>query len=193
MKFYLLLFLSLISGCATVVDFQKEEVNSEITYPPISILVNDGNIKYTTSCMEFGCYTFSKKDSYYILRSLNRANKFQNVAEGHGPYEYRVNIEFTRSQKDSGGVLLSKILIGAVTLFLIPIPSDADFVANFEVLKGKEKIASYRYLEEKQELIWILQSPNRNMDAAAGYFISKFIKDLEKEKIFGSSSSDTRT
>lgn len=184
MKILLLAMAFLLSACATVVNFEKPTYDNSSKFPRISILVNNGVVGSVVSCGDFGCYEFPDKHHYYIYESLRSSEKFENVLVSEDGNGYQLLIQFSHFYSEENHVYFPKLFIGALTLFMVPIPIEGEFRAEFKLLKDRKPIKTYEYYEKKGELQWIFQARNRNMEAASEYFVSRFIQDAERDDVF---------
>ena len=132
-KITLILLILNLTACATVVKFDDVSYNTNKTYPPIFVLVNDGHVDTVQSCGVAGCYTFPEKRHYYIFQSLKKSGRFEAVHENQLGGNHQLFIAFEQLLTDPPSLQFAKLMLSAITLFLIPIPVEVEYIAEFKL------------------------------------------------------------
>ncbi len=179
-----------ISGCAAPNKFQMYSTESTVAYPPISIIVNDGNVYTSTTCGQYGCNSYVDQTHLYALNSLRDTNRFGRVDINNAYSEYKIIMRLDRTSNDSEAIAFSKLMLGAVTLFLVPVSYNIIYESEFTVMHKDQIIGSYAYTRESDELAFLFIEPQSEKKNAINSIISNLMYDLERDDVFNTSKRD---
>jgi hypothetical protein len=186
MKFLVLLIaVALTVGCASKQTFELAEYNRdhEKIYPPISFTLNDGYVHTDHSCSQYACYTYRDNSDQFLIKELRKTSLFERVDINNAYSEYAFDVKFYDTYKGSEASELSKLMLGAATLFLVPTVSGKKAVFSVSVRHKNKILKEYLYDLEYTEKKSIFVDPESGTKNSIAYFVSRLMSDLEKDKI----------
>lgn len=187
--FWLVVLVLLVSACAAPNKFSTHTYKSGTEYPYISVIVNDGYVHQSTSCGQYGCNTYIDQTELFVLNALRASDKFQRVGVNDGLAQHKIVVSFDRKAKGSGPGNFGKMMLGALTLFLLPMPYEYTYEAKFSVMEGSHIVKDYEYRRDSNELSFLFIDAQSAKNNAVGSMVDNFLQDLERDGLLQSKLS----
>ena len=180
-RVFLSLFLVLlVSGCAAPNKFSSHKYSPGTEYSYVSLMVNDGYVRQSLNCGQFGCTTYVDQTHLFVLDAFRATDKFQRVEINNGLARYKVIVGFERQEKGSEVVSFGKMMLGALTLFLLPMPYEYNYEGRFSIMDGGDILEDYRYRRESEELKFLFVDEQSTKKHAIASMVDNFLQDLER-------------
>ena len=179
----------MLSGCAATNTFQMYENIGRENYPAVSLIVNDGYVYSETTCHQYGCTTYVDKTSMFALETFRNSNSFKRVDINNAHAEYKILMSFSKGHVGSEGWAFTKMMLGAVTLFLIPMPYEYTYKTEFTILHLDKVIGKYEYDRESEEISFLFKDPQSSKQNALESMISNLMYDMKENQTFKSGIS----
>ncbi|MFI8384439.1 hypothetical protein [Pseudomonas sp. NPDC079086] len=173
----------LMAGCAAPNKFSTHAYASGAEYPYISVMVNDGYVHQSTSCGQYGCSTYTDQTHLFVLSALRASGKFQRVDINNGLARHKVMVAFDRQEKGSGAANFGKMMLGALTIFLLPMPYEYRYEASFSVMEGDDILKNYEYHRDSDELTFLFIDVQSAKNNAVKSMVDNFLQDLENDGV----------
>lgn len=159
---YLLLASVFLSGCAATHTLPPTELRYGESYlPPIHVMSNDP--------LKGG----------EIRNSLRATGMFEDVLAGQAPADaYAVRVQVAQERDHAAFPL---VLLSAVTLFLLPLPSDADTRLDFTLLKGERTLKRYSYENHTRAYFWLLDRGDEANAEHLRRITRSFARDVQQD------------
>ncbi|WP_028629857.1 hypothetical protein [Metapseudomonas resinovorans] len=180
-NYLLVLALALLAGCAAPNKFQSYDYKDGQEYPYVSVVVNDGYVYQDTSCGQYGCSTYTDESHLYVLNRLRESGKFERVDINNGLAQHKLVVSFERESLGNAGVDFGKLMLGAATLFLLPMPYDYRYQAKFSLMDGNDLVKEYTYRRDSNELAFLFIQVQSAKHNAIKSIVDNFLHDLEKD------------
>jgi hypothetical protein len=181
-RVFLSLFLVLlVSGCAAPNKFSSHKYSPGTEYSYVSLMVNDGYVRQSLNCGQFGCTTYVDQTHLFVLEAFRTTDKFQRVEINNGLARYKVIVGFERQEKGSEVVSFGKMMLGALTLFLLPMPYEYNYEGRFSIMDGGDILEDYRYRRESEELKFLFVDEQSTKKHAIASMVDNFLQDLEHD------------
>ena len=192
-KIGIIFLFVLLTGCAAQNTFNMKQYQSsgKAAYPPISIMVNDGYVYTDSGCNQYSCYNYADNTHLFILNSLRQSNLFERIDLNNAYSEYRLEIGFTQKSNGSEAGDFTKIMLGALTLFMIPMSYEYTYKAGFTLIHKDKVIAKYEYDRVSNEIKSIFIEPQSAKNNAVKSIVNNFLYDLENDNRFQPDPEDT--
>ncbi|NQD92439.1 hypothetical protein HP532_07220 [Pseudomonas sp. CrR25] len=174
---------SFMVGCAAPNKFSSHPYASGTEYPYVSVMVNDGYVYQDTSCGQYGCSTYTDQTHLFVLNALRASDKFERVDINNGLARHKVLVSFDRQAKGSEAANFGKMMLGALTLFLLPMPYEYNYEAKFSVMDGSEILKSYEYRRDSDELSFLFIEVQSAKNHAVKSMVDNFLQDLDKDGV----------
>lgn len=181
--FWLLFSVLLVSGCAAPNKFSSHKYSLGTEYPYISLMVNDGYVRQSLNCGQFGCTTYVDQTHLFVLDAFRATDKFQRVEINNGLVRYKVVVGFERQEKGSEAVNFGKMMLGALTLFLLPMPYEYNYEGRFSIMEGGDVLEDYRYRRESEELKFLFVDEQSAKKHAIASMVDNFLQDVESDNV----------
>jgi hypothetical protein len=177
----LMLTFALVTGCAAPNKFPSSTYKSGLEYPYVSLLVNDGYVHQSTSCGQYGCQTYVDQTHLFLLSSLRASGKFERVDMNNGLARNKLIVDFKMESDGSEAGDFGKMMIGALTLFLLPMPYDYTYQAKLSVMDGDKITKEYQYHLKSNEFKFLFTETQSAKNNAIKSIVDSFLKDLEED------------
>lgn len=181
----LFIFIVLIlAGCASKLPPSKDykKYDSPI-YPSISVTVNDGYVDSSTSCYQYGCYDYVDETSAFLVKELRDADMFKSVQVNNTYEPYKIYANIQRETRGSEAAHLSKGMIMAGSLLIIPVVFTYTYHADFSVYHESELLEDFHYSLDADEVPNLLKSPQDDKKKVIASIVSHFLDDLERTEV----------
>lgn len=178
---FLIIALFLLAGCAAPNKFQSYEYKGGQEYPYVSVLVNDGHVHQSTSCGQYGCSTYVDHSHLFILNSLRQSGKFKRVDINNGLAQHKLVVRFERKSLGNPSGDFGKLMLGAVTLFMLPMPYDYRYEARLSLMSGNDVLKEYQYRRDSNELAFLFIRAQSAKENAIKSIVDNFLHDLESD------------
>ena len=146
-----------LSACAVSSPYPTYEItkNPDGRWPSVGLQVNNGEVPTSTTCHQYGCYATRDDVHERFLKTLQRSGKFQTVELNNAFALYKLVIETDSVFHDSGFLGFTKMLLGAATLFALPMHYSQTYSANVTLFKGNKPVDMFQYTRESSEWQWL--------------------------------------
>jgi len=179
----LVLALILLTGCAAPNKFQTYDYKKGLDYPYVSLVVNDGQVVQSTSCGQYGCSTYIDQTHLFMLNNLRASGKFARVDINNALAQNKLLVSFQRESVGNAGVDFGKMMLGAVTLFLLPVPYDYRYDAKFTLLDGNDVVKEYEYRRDSREVMFLLIEAQSEKNNAIKSIVDNLLQDIERDGV----------
>jgi hypothetical protein len=177
----LILAFALMAGCAAPNKFPPSAYKGGLEYPYISLLVNDGYVYQSTSCSQYGCQTYVDQTHLFLLNCLRESGKFERVDMNNGLAKNKLIVDFKRESDGSEAGDFGKMMLGALTIFLLPMPYDYTYQAKLSVMNGDKITKEYQYRLKSSEFVFLFTETQSAKNNAIKSIVDNFLKDLEED------------
>jgi hypothetical protein len=170
--FFSILF---IVGCQSV-TFPIVSLNQDsVKLPEASMFLVDSGSLYETPRYKIGPA---------IYRDINNSGLFENVTVNNTYSPLKIYVDFRDTTDTSGVTEFAKMMLSAVTLFLVPVTKDYSYEVKYNLVFLDKNIKSYSYsLHEDSWVHMFLTMPAEVQEVAAKSMTSQFLSDLSKDNL----------
>jgi hypothetical protein len=170
-----LLLICFIAGCSAPMKFSHSNYQENIgnKYSPVSLVINNGMIR---SVLE--------QDFHQgIITSFGRSGLFHGILINETEWPLKFDITISKSEGDKEWSNFGKLLLSALTLFLMPIQTYHEIQMDVAVkFKGKE-IKDYSYTLKGGRISHIFINPVTESNEAMDTLVSYFLHDIQKDNL----------
>lgn len=177
--------LAALVGCQTTNPYPIIEFQSvDKTYPPVSVVVNDGQVYSETTCINYSCSTYVDETHLVIRDTIKSSGYFSRVDLNNAHDDIKIYVRFTNKVGAGDSLHFPKILLMAGTLFILPMNLHFEYEAQFDVLYKNEQLKTYTYsVESNSWASFFGMSPKDAQQYAAQSIGSSFLSDIQSDKI----------
>lgn len=182
MRFAVVAMMLVLAGCAPrelVVEKYRQYGRS--VYPAVSVVVNDGYVPRSRTCVNYACSVHVDRTSAFLVQELRRSNLFERVYINDANAKYKIYISIERT---NDAWQFTKLMFGGATMFLFPITFQSRYEVRAVVVDEGDSLADIRFDLDAEERIVLFVDLDDHKKQVMKAVIARFLKELENHDVF---------
>lgn len=162
-----------IGGCATPQTLPVANYSpGNGQWGQAGVVVNDGQV--------YASGTYRSQLHVKVLKQLEKSAYFSKLTLNSIYIPQQIRVQITSRPQGSEEAAYGKLLVGAATLFLLPMNQNLDYTASFSVECRGKSLGEWKYEQPVEHTQFLLVEPDAAETNLVESVVSRFISDADK-------------
>jgi len=165
-----LLCMLVLNGCASLQEIPVIEYPAgREAFGRAGLVVNDGYV--------YSSGTYVSRTHLEIRDELATSGHFSSIELNSVYIPLQIRVTLTAKPQGSEAESYAKLLVGAATLFLVPLPQNYDYFGEFRVECRGIEHGKWNYQQPITQTQFLFTSPDSGETKVINSFVSRFMHD----------------